>query len=246
MRLADVGRVRPREVRAVVARDVGVVVREVRADQLAVDALEVVVGLAVGRDGEVEVAGAHAERAQAGADELVGAVEAVGREDRLGLRAVRLYDLEPRDVLAGSLVMDDVRAVHHRGGVERVARLVGARRDDQALVLPVHEVRRAVAAHAPVPDARRAVGGLGAVCLLLVLAVPVVDPVLEEDGAAMRLDALAFGVEPGSAGKDLRVHLVGVVCFGQDGAWPSGLASRLGAEGGWAGGFGIVVKWMFV
>ena len=222
-RLADVGRIRPREVRAVVARDVGVVVREVRADQLAVDALEVVVGLAVGRDGEVEVAGAHAERAQPGADEFVGAVEAVGDEDGLGLRAVTLHDLEPRDVLAGARVADDVGAVHHRGGMERVARLVGARRDDQALVLPVHEVRRAVAADAPVPDARRAVGGLGAVGLLLVLAVPVVDPVLEEDGAAMRLDALAFGVEPGLAGKDLRVHLVGVVCFGQDGAWPSGL-----------------------
>src|SRR5690349_9135790 len=59
--LAYIGRVCVRKVRRVVPGDVGVVSGQVGADQLAVHALEVVVGLAVGLlDNQVEVAGVHA------------------------------------------------------------------------------------------------------------------------------------------------------------------------------------------
>ena len=102
-RLTDERRPGAREVRRVVARDVGVVVGEVGADQFAVHPLEVVVRLAVAWvDDEVEVAGAHPERAQplctiSYGPRIESAVSTVER-----WVCALAHDLHPADVLAGA------------------------------------------------------------------------------------------------------------------------------------------------
>lgn len=145
----------------VVAGDIGVVVGQVGADQLAVDALEVVEGLAVGRvDDEVEVAGVHAEGTDPGADHLVGAEDRIRGEDGRQLGVVLAHDLEPAHVRAGSGVADDVGWVDRLRRVQGRGEAVLVGRDDQAAVIPVVEVGRRVAPHAPVPDAAAGSGAL--------------------------------------------------------------------------------------
>ena len=87
-----------------------------------------------------------------------------------------------------------MRAVHPLGRVERGVRVIENRRDQIPAVLPVHQIGGGIDLDAPGPDSVLAVG------VFLVLAVPVVNAVLIKHRAAVRLDALAFGVEPGAAG----------------------------------------------
>ena len=105
-----------RKVGGVVPGDVGVVVRELRADQLAVDPLEVVVALAVDRvDDEIEVAGVHA-RAVAGPGRTIsyGPRMLSGGQHRGSLRArARVIILSQHTYLPVRGIEDDVRAVDH-------------------------------------------------------------------------------------------------------------------------------------
>ena len=201
--LADVGRVGAGEVGGVVARHVGVVLGEVGADGLGMDALEVVVGLAVGSHHQIEVTRAHIQGAQTLADNGVGACQRVGGEDGLILGAVAVHDLEPADEFLGLLVVDDVGSVHQRRGVDGGGGILGVGRDDQTQILPVVEVGGLVAPHAPVPDALFGIGEF------LVLAVPVVRALPVHDGSAVGLDALALGVQPDLTGAD---GVVAVIC----------------------------------
>ena len=57
-------------------------------------------------------------------------------------------------------------------------------------ILPVIEIRGAVAPHTPVPDI------FGLIGMGMILAVPVVRAVPIHDRAAVRLDTLALGVQP--------------------------------------------------
>ncbi len=169
----------------VAAGDVGVVIVEIGADQVAVHSLEEVVRLSVVRvDDEVEVAGAHVERPQPGPDDGVRAGDAVGDEHGRPLSLVGAHDLEPADEPPRSGVPDDVRAIDHLRRMQRRVRVVLVRRDDHSAVGPVREVGRRVAADAPMPDP---VAGPGA---FLVLAVPVEDAVDLEHRAAVRLDGV--------------------------------------------------------
>ncbi len=177
------------------AGDIGVVVGEVGADELAVHALEVEVGPTVALvDDQIEVAGVHPQRVVPGLLDLVRSQQRRRGEHRVGLRVALTHDLQPADVPLGRGVVDDVRSVHHLGGVQWRRRIVDVGRDDQPEVVPVEEVGRRVAPHAPVPDAASRCGPL------LVLAVPVERAVLVVHRATVRLDAATVGVVPHLAG----------------------------------------------
>lgn len=199
-RFAHEGRIGAREVRGVVPGRRGVVVGQVGADELAVHALEVVVGLAVGGVyDQVEVPTAHAQRPVA-PEQRVRPSDRIRRGDRLELDAVPAHDLHPQDEPASVGAEEDVRTVHALARMQRVFGIVEHRRQDEAQVLPVVEVLRAVRAHAVVPDARAGQR------LLLVFAVPVERVADRDDRAAVRLDTLAAGVQPDVAGTDAGVH----------------------------------------
>ena len=188
--LSHEGRVRAWKMRRIVSRDVRVIRGEIRADRLRVNALKIIVGLAVFRDDQVEIAGAHIEGPEAFADDRIRAGEAVRRQNGLGLCSVLVHDLEPAHEFAGVFVEDNVRPVHVRRRVDAARGILGIRRNDESQILPVVKVRRAVAAHAPVPDA------LGGIREFLVLSVPIIGAVQERQRAAVGLYPLALGVEP--------------------------------------------------
>ena len=195
-RLTHVGRIGAREVRGVVARDVGVILGQIGADGLGVHALKVIVCLAVGGNDQIKVARAHIQGAQPLAHDGVGTCQRVGGQHRFILRAVVVHDLEPADEFLGLLVIDDVRTVHQRGGVQGRGGIVLARRNDQPKIFPVVKICRAVATHAPVPYFLLRIG------VLLVFTVPVIVAVQVHDRAAVRLNALALGVKPYLTGSD--------------------------------------------
>ena len=192
--LAHIRRAGTGKMGAVIAGHVGVVLGEVGTDGLAVHPLEVVVGLAVLGHRQVEIPGAHAQGPQALAHLGVGAKQIVRGEHRLALGLILVHDLQPADEFLCALVIDDMGPVHAGAGVKRGIGILRLGRDDDSLVLPVIEVRGAVAAHAPVPDPVFAVG------FFLVLAVPVIYAVQDHQAAAMGLDPLAVRVQPDPAG----------------------------------------------
>ena len=194
--LSHIGRIGAGEMSGVVARDVGIILGQVGANGLGVDPLEVVVGLSVGSHHQIEVSRAHVQGAQALSYNGVRTCQSIGCQHRLVLGAVAVHDLEPADELPRLLVVDNMGAVHQRSGVDGGGRILGVRGDDQPQILPVVEVGRLVAPHAPVPDALFGIGEF------LVLAVPVVGTLPVHDRAAVCLDALALGVQPDLSGAD--------------------------------------------
>ena len=189
-RLTHVGRIGAGKVRGIVAGDVAIVVGQIGTDGLGMHALKIVICLAVGRNHQIKIARAHVQGAQPLAHHGVRSCQRVSGQHGLVLRAVAVHDLEPADKLFGLLAVDDVRAVHERRGVQGRGGIILVGRDDQAKILPVVKIGRAVAAHTPVPDV---LGGIG---VLLVFAVPVITAVQIHQRAAVRLDALALGVQP--------------------------------------------------
>ena len=169
--------------------------------------LEVIIRLAVRGHHQVKVPGAHVQGLEPGAHHGVGPGEGAGGEHGGALTAVLFHDLQPADVFFRGRVVDDVRAVHAGGGMQRGIRLVGLGRDDQAQILPVIQIPGFIHAHAPVPNAVFPVG------LFLVLAVPIVFAVLVENGAAVGLNALALGVQPNLAGPDAGIHEMGLLFY---------------------------------
>ena len=194
--LPHIGRAGVGEVGAVVAGDVGVVVGEVGADGLRMDPLKIVVGLAVRGHRQVEVPGAHAQGAQALPHLGVGTQNVVRRQHGLRLGLVPVHDFQPADKLFRALVVEDVGPVHAGAGVQGGVGVLWLRGDDKSLVLPVVQVGGGVAPHAPVPNAVFAVG------FFLVFPIPIIGAVQVHHRAAVGLDALALGVQPGLAGAD--------------------------------------------
>ena len=200
--LADIGRIAVGEVRAVVSGHIGVVVRKVCADSLAVHPLEIIVGLAVRRDRKVKIPGAHAQRLQVIPHHGVGPQNMVRGHDRFGLGLIVVHHLHPADIFLCLCVVDDVRAIQH-GAVRVEGRvfIVQIRRDDAAAVLPVVQVLRGITAHAPGPDAVLPVG------FLLVFAVPVVGSVHIHDRAPVGLNPLPTGIQPYLPGFETVIHI---------------------------------------
>ena len=176
--------------RGIVAGDVAIVVGQIGTDGLGMHALKIVVCLAVGRDHQIKIARAHVQGAQSLAHDGVRSRQRVGGQHGLVLRAVAVHDLEPADKLFGLLAVDDVWAVHQRGRVQGRGGIAFVGRNDQTEILPVVEISRAVAAHAPVPDI---LGGIG---VLLVFSVPIIKAVQKHDRAAVCLNPFAIGVQP--------------------------------------------------
>jgi hypothetical protein len=112
------------------------------------------------------------------------------------------HHLHPADILLREPVVNHVRPVHLGLGVERGSGVVLVRRDQKPQVLPVDEVLRAVAAHAPVPEAVLSVG------LLLVLPVSAVGPVLAKQRRAVRLNPVSRGVKPHLSRSDHGFHRI--------------------------------------
>ena len=192
--LAHIRRAGTGKMGAVIAGHVGVVLGEVGADGLAVHPLKIIVGLAVPGHSQVKIARAHTERPQTLPHLSVGAQQAVRFEHGLALGLILVHDLQPADEFLRSLVVDDVRPVHAGRGMQGGSGILRLRWNDDPLVLPVVEIRRAVAAYAPVPDPVFAVG------FFFILAVPVIYAVQDHQAAAMGLDPLAVRVQPDPAG----------------------------------------------
>ena len=170
---------------------------KVRAQKIGVVCLEIDVGIALLVLPKVEVTALAAVREIAAVHDGVGAFEGVRREDGV-VRIVAVF--EPEDVLFRLLVEEKVRAVEMARGMQDALPVFKVGRHDEPFVLPIHEVVRGIETHAPRPDFVFARG------VILVFAEPIVGAVLLEDLPAVRLDALAVGIQPRGAGGECGVH----------------------------------------
>ena len=195
--LTYVWRMRVRKVRGVVTRNVGVILAQVGADELAVNSLEIVVGLAIcGGDGQIKVSGVHTQWPQSSPYDSVPPQKRIGNQHSRRLCAILAHDLDPANVLPSCSIVDDVRTIKTLRRVQRGGRVLLIRRDNQPMVFPVVQVLGAVASNTQMPDAAI---GLG---LFLILAVPVKGAVDVDDRTTMCLDAVSVGVQPNVAGLD--------------------------------------------
>ena len=170
---------------------------KVRAQKVGVVRLEIDVGIALLVLPKVEVAALAAAGEIAAVHDGVGAFESVRRENSV----VRIVaEFEPEDVLFRLFVEKEVRAIEMARGMQDALPVVGLGRHDETFVLPIHEVVRGIEAHAPRPDLVLARG------VILVFPEPIVGAVLLEDLPAVRLDALAVGIQPRGAGGECGVH----------------------------------------
>lgn len=182
------------------ARHIGIILRQIGDDGFAVHPFKEIIALAVRRSRQIEIPGAHAQGPQPLADDGIRSQNVFGGEHRFGLLAVFLHDFEPAYVLFRPCVVQDMRPVHHAGGMKRGGFVGFVRRDDQPAVLPIIQVCGTVAAHAPMPDAVLSVG------LFLVFAVPVIAAVHGQNTAAVGLDGPAVGIQPLLAGIKSVLH----------------------------------------
>ena len=186
---------------AVIARHVGVILRQISADGLGVYALKVVIGFAVRGHRQIEIPGAHAQRTQTCTDDGIGAEQSFRCQHGGALGAILAHDFEPANVLPSHPIVDDMGPVHHGRGMQGRGRIAFIGRDHQPFILPVIQVFGGIAAHTPMPDAVLPIG------MLLVLAVPVVDAVFIQNRPAMGLNALSCRIQPHLAGTNGCVHV---------------------------------------
>ena len=195
--LTYVWRMRVRKVRGVVTRHVGVIVGQIGADELAVNSLEIGVGLAVcGGDDQIKVSGVHTQWPQSGPDDSVRPQKRIGNQHSRRLSAILAHDLDPANVLPSRSIVYDVRTIQALRGMQRGGRVLLIGRDDQPVVFPVVQVLGGVVSNTPMPDSAI---GLG---LFLVLAVPVKGAVDVDDRTTMCVDAVSVGVQPDVAWLD--------------------------------------------
>ena len=116
--LPDKGGLEPGKMTAEDPVYIGIVFRQLRADQLAVDPVKVDEALPFFITGQVKVAGAHAKGHQAALYPCIGPFQGICRHDGHGLTAVLFNDLEPAYILLCLPIEEDMGPVHAGRGMK--------------------------------------------------------------------------------------------------------------------------------
>ena len=169
--LPHMGRSFVGKMRGVIAGHIGVILRQIGDDRLRMYAFKEIIRFSVRCYGQVKVTRTHTKWAQFFPHNGIRTKEGVCRKHCFGLRLVFLHNFQPTDIFFGPCIINDVRTIHHRSGVQRAVRVIRHGRDEQTSILPVIQICRCVITNAPVPDARSLVR------FFLVFAVPVVHTI---------------------------------------------------------------------
>ncbi len=129
--LPHIGRVGVRKMGTENPCHICVIIVQFSADGFRVDVFKVVIRSAIRSEGQIKISGAHAQWEQPGAHNAIGAGEFVGGQNRAGLGAVPVHDFKPADKLACTLVEENMRSVHHSGGVQGRRFIPRIRRDNK-------------------------------------------------------------------------------------------------------------------